>query len=120
MKFPIIIAALFVWFLASPAGMAQTTGDRAPSSQASQNSSRDLGQSARTETTGGEERDPEPHIYRLGEHLSESYGRFELVDDWVRHQLMKPPDGSHWVRYGDNYLLVKATDGLITQIVAAS
>jgi Ni/Co efflux regulator RcnB len=119
MKFP-IRAALFVSFLASPSGMAQTIGDRAVSSQASQNSPSDRDQAPRTETTGGEERNPEPHIYRLGEHLSEVYGRYDLVDDWARHQLKKPPDGSHWVQYGENYLLVKATDGLITQIVAAS
>ena len=100
--------------------MAQTIGDRAVSAQVSPNSSRDIGQSARSETTGGEQRNPEAHIYRLGEHLSENYGSFDLVDDWARHQLKKPPDGSHWVRYGENYLLVKATDGLITQIVAAS
>jgi Ni/Co efflux regulator RcnB len=100
--------------------MAQMIGDRAIFSQASQNSSRDLDQAARTETTGGEQQNPEPHIYRLGDHLSEAYGRYDLVDDWERHQLKKPPGGSHWVRYGDNYLLVKATDGLITEIVAAS
>jgi len=66
----------------------------------------------------GEPNDSAPHIYKLGEHLSEAYGRYDLVDDWDRFKLKMPPDGYHWVRYGDNYLLVKATDGLITEIVA--
>lgn len=72
------------------------------------------------ETAGGDKRNPEPHIYRLGEHLSEAYGAFELVDDWERHQLKKPPEGRHWARYGENFLLVTDTDGLITLIVGAS
>ena len=74
----------------------------------------------RSETTGGDVRNPEPHIYKLGEHLSEAYGSFELVDDWQQAKLMAPPQGHHWVRYGQNYLLVTATDGLITRIQRAS
>lgn len=73
-----------------------------------------------SETTGGDKRSPEPHIYKLGEHLSEAYGSFELVDDWQQAKLMAPPQGHHWVRYGQNYLLVTATDGLITRIQRAS
>ena len=72
------------------------------------------------ETGGGKARDPEQHIYKLGEHLSEAYGRYELVDDWQREKLMMPPQGHHWVRYGENFLLVTATDGLIKRIVRAS
>lgn len=73
-----------------------------------------------SETTGGDKRNPEPHIYKLGEHLSEAYGSYELVDDWQRANLMMPPEGHHWVRYGENYMLVTATDGLIKRIVRAS
>jgi Ni/Co efflux regulator RcnB len=72
------------------------------------------------ETSGGEPRNPEPHIYKLGEHLSEAYGGYELVDDWQREKLTMPPDGHHWIRYGENFLLVTATDGLIKRIVRAS
>jgi Ni/Co efflux regulator RcnB len=72
------------------------------------------------ETGGGEPRNPEPHIYKLGEHLSEAYGNYEIVDNWQREKLMVPPEGHHWVRYGENYLLVTATDGLIKRIVRAS
>jgi Ni/Co efflux regulator RcnB len=73
-----------------------------------------------SETTGGDKRNPEPHIYKLGEHLSEAYGSYELIDNWQQAKLIAPPEGHHWVRYGENYLLVTATDGLITRIVHAS
>jgi Ni/Co efflux regulator RcnB len=72
------------------------------------------------ETTGGDKRNPEPHIYKLGEHLSEAYGSYEIVDDWQANKLAMPPEGHHWVRYGENYMLVTATDGLIKRIVHAS
>lgn len=72
------------------------------------------------ETSGGDARNPEPHIYKLGEHLSEAYGSYEIVDDWQREKLMMPPEGHHWIRYGENFLLVTATDGLIKRIVRAS
>jgi len=72
------------------------------------------------ETGGGQPRDPEPHIYKLGEHLSVAYGTYEIVDNWEREKLMMPPEGHHWVRYGENYLLVTGTDGLIKRIVRAS
>jgi Ni/Co efflux regulator RcnB len=71
------------------------------------------------ETSGGAPRNPEPHIYKLGEHLSEAYGDYEIVDNWQREQLMMPPEGHHWVRYGENFLLVTATDGLIKRILQA-
>jgi Ni/Co efflux regulator RcnB len=72
------------------------------------------------ETTGGDKRNPEPHIYKLGEHLSEAYGSYDIVDDWQANKLAMPPEGHHWVRYGENYMLVTATDGLIKRIVHAS
>ena len=72
------------------------------------------------ETTGGDKRNPEPHIYKLGEHLSEAYGSYEIVDNWQASKLAMPPEGHHWVRYGENYMLVTATDGLIKRIEKAS
>ena len=72
------------------------------------------------ETTGGDKRNPEPHIYKLGEHVSEAYGSYEIVDNWQQFRLMMPPEGHHWIRYGENFLLVTATDGLIKRIVRAS
>ena len=61
-----------------------------------------------------------PRIYKRGEHISRSYGAFDDVMNWERFRLAKPPEGSHWVHFGDNYLLVKDESGLITEIVKAS
>ena len=54
-----------------------------------------------------ETKNPEANIYKVGEHLSELYRRYDLEEDWNRRQLKKPSEGYNWVRYGDNYLLVK-------------
>jgi Ni/Co efflux regulator RcnB len=75
---------------------------------------------AQTRTDGGDKKLPDPHIYRLREHLSPAYGDFESVDDWAKRDLKQPANTQHWVRYRDNFLLVNNTDGLITQIVKAS
>lgn len=72
------------------------------------------------QTSGGEKDNPAPHIYKRGEHISRSYGAFDDVANWAQFRLTKPPDGSHWVHFGDNYLLVQDESGLITDIVKAS
>jgi Ni/Co efflux regulator RcnB len=98
--------------LAVPVASAQIQVKEPPPAAASK--------TPQAETKGGEARNPEPHIYKLGEHLSEAYGSYEIVDNWQQSKLKQPPQGHHWVRYGDNYLLVTATDGRITEIVHAS
>ena len=111
----VLIAALALSVLAIPLAPDQTQlrdGTSAPAAAQSK--------APQAETSGGKARNPDPHIYKLGEHLSEAYGAYELVDNWQMHQLMMPPEGHHWVRYGDNYMLVTATDGLIKRIVRAS
>jgi Ni/Co efflux regulator RcnB len=108
--------ALSLFLLPAMAQISQTAAN-APS-DAGRTS--DVAGASRNETSGGDKINPDSHIYKLGEHLSELYGRYELIDDWDRHQLKKPPEGHHWVRYSDNYLLVKMTDGLITDILKAS
>jgi len=70
------------------------------------------------QTTGGKADNP-AHIYKKGEHISRSYGAFDDVMDWARFNLMRPPSGLHWVKYGDNYLLVDDKSGLISDIVKA-
>jgi Ni/Co efflux regulator RcnB len=109
----VFIAALAVSVLAIPHAPAQIQLREVAADTA-------LGRAPAAETTGGNARNPEPHIYKLGEHLSEAYGSYEIVDDWQRNKLTAPPVGHHWVRYGENYLLVTATDGLIKRIVGAS
>jgi Ni/Co efflux regulator RcnB len=68
------------------------------------------------QTTGGKPDNPE-HIYKKGEHISRSYGAFDDIMDWARLNLTRPPAGSHWVKYGDNYLLVDDKTGMISDIV---
>jgi Ni/Co efflux regulator RcnB len=118
----VFIAALALSVLAIPHAPAQiqlrevaaeTAPSKAPAAAAPT-------KTPQAETTGGDARNPDPHIYKLGEHLSEAYGSYEIVDDWQRSKLTAPPQGHHWVRYGENYLLVTATDGLIKRIVRAS
>ena len=114
----LLIAALAASVLAIPPAPAQTQiaqiqiKEGAPAAAPTK--------TPQAETSGGEPRNPDPHIYKLGEHLSEAYGNYEIVDNWQREQLMMPPVGHHWVRYGENFLLVTATDGLIKRIVRAS
>jgi len=110
-----LIAALAMSVVAMPLAVAQIqTREIAPATAQTET------KAPQAETGGGAPRNPEPHIYKLGEHLSEAYGSYELVDDWQREKLMMPPEGHHWVRYGENFLLVTATDGLIKRIVHAS
>jgi Ni/Co efflux regulator RcnB len=71
------------------------------------------------QTTGGKTDNP-AHIYKKGEHISRTYGAFDDVMDWAHFNLMRPPAGSHWVKYADNYLLVDDKSGLISDIVKAS
>jgi Ni/Co efflux regulator RcnB len=109
----VLIAALAFSVLAIPLASAQIQiREIAPATAQTK--------TPQAETGGGEPRNSEPHIYKLGEHLSEAYGRYEIVDNWQREQLMMPPEGHHWIRYGENFLLVTATDGLIKRIVRAS
>ena len=71
------------------------------------------------QTTGGEADNPAPHIYKKGEHVSRTYGAFDDVMDWAQFNLTRPPAGSHWVKFSNNYLLVDDKTGLISDIVKA-
>ena len=119
---PPIFATLAMLWLAVPVlaqpqpqqqnGVATVQTDRDPSGNPA-------GASA-NQTGGGTVGNPAPHIYKKGEHISRGYGAFDVVADWREAGLMRPPQGSHWVKYGENYLLVTDQSGLITEIVKAS
>ncbi|HXJ00020.1 MAG TPA: RcnB family protein [Micropepsaceae bacterium] len=117
---PLIFATLAMFWLSAPV-LAQPQPQQ-QTSQATIQPDNPQGNLAGTHTnqTGSSPDNPAPHIYKRGEHISPSYGSFDVVGDWSRFHLAKPPDGSHWVKYGDNYLLVKIDDGQITDIVKAS
>jgi|SRR6185295_5925627 len=63
---------------------------------------------------------PTAHIYREGEHLAPAYGDVSEVTDWNRRSLPTPPAEHRWVQYGETYMLVDGTTGLIKTIVQAS
>ena len=120
----VAITALALSVLTIPIASAQiqlrvATETVQPQSKASAQAEVTPPSAPQTQTTGGDKRNPEPHIYKLGEHLSEAYGSYEIVDDWQGSKLTMPPEGHHWVRYGENFMLVTATDGLIKRIVHA-
>ena len=49
-----------------------------------------------------------PPQYRAARHV---------VHDWRGHRLHQPPRGHHWVRHGNDYMLVAIATGVITQLV---
>jgi Ni/Co efflux regulator RcnB len=58
------------------------------------------------------------HDMHRGERLSNDYrGNKYVVNDWRNRHLSAPPRGSHWVRAGDDYVLVAITTGIIAQIL---
>ena len=117
---PLIFATLAMFSLAVPALGQPQTQNGAATSQPELNPQGNLAGPHANQTSGGEADNPAPHIYRRGEHISPSYGKFDTVSDWSFFHLMKPPEGSHWVKFDGNYLLVSDTSGLITDIVKAS
>jgi Ni/Co efflux regulator RcnB len=120
---PLIFATLAMFSLSAP-GLAQyqTQPQRsgAATTQHDTNPQGNLAGSHTNQTGGGDAHDPAPHIYKKGEHISPSYGSFDVVRDWSRLNLAKPPEDSHRVKYGENYLLVKIGNGEIMDIVKAS
>ncbi len=46
--------------------------------------------------------------------------RHRAVTDYHRYGLRRPGHGQHWVRVGNDYLLVTAATGIIAAIAAAS
>ena len=54
--------------------------------------------------------------WRRGAYLPDHYRGF-VVDEYWRYHLRRPPYGYHWVRVGDDYLLVALASGLIFDII---
>ncbi|HEX3485902.1 MAG TPA: RcnB family protein [Micropepsaceae bacterium] len=116
---PLIFATLAMFSLSAPV-LAQPQQQGGAPTATQSNPQSNLAGTHADETGGGKAQNPTPHIYKRGEHLSPSYGSFDVVQDWDQFHLAKPPMGTHWVKYGNNYLLVKVDDGQITDIVKAS
>ena len=113
---PLIFATLAMLLPAAPVlAQSQTQPQNAPATVQSDTNSA----GAHTNQTSGGEADNPSHIYKKGEHISRTYGAFDDVNDWAHFNLRRPPAGSHWVKYGDNYLLIDDKSGLIGDIVKA-
>src|ERR1700759_5175832 len=111
---PLIFATLAMFSLSAPV-LAQAPdraqlGSGATTTQAL-NPNGNLAGAHTNRTTSNDPSNPVPHIYHKGEHISPSYGEFSVVEDWAQFNLSKPPMDQHWVKYGDNYLLVDVHDG---------
>ncbi len=48
-----------------------------------------------------------------GTYYSDRY----VVSDWHRYNLSAPPRGTHWVRAGNDYVLVALATGIIAQVL---
>lgn len=58
------------------------------------------------------------HDLRRGDRLPSRYRTNQyVVDNWRRHRLHRPPHGYHWVQTGADYVLVRASNGVIAQII---
>ena len=114
---PLIFATLAMLLPAVPAIAQPQTQPQSGAATVQPDPGGNLAGAHSNQTSGGDADNPAPHIYKKGEHISRSYGAFDDVKDWARFNLMRPPAGSHWVKYGDNYLLVDEKSGLINDIV---
>ncbi|MDL2400584.1 RcnB family protein [Rhizobium mayense] len=54
-----------------------------------------------------------------GRHLSAADRHRAKTVDYRHHHLKAPPHGYHWVRIGNNFLLVGITSGLISKVEIA-
>ena len=54
--------------------------------------------------------------WRRGGYLP-SYYRGWALDDYPRYHLRRPPYGYHWVRIGNEFLLVSSSSGLIFDVI---
>lgn len=60
---------------------------------------------------------PRYDLYQGGRLPSAYYGDRYVVSDWHRYNLGAPPRGMHWVRAGNDYLLVALATGIIAQVL---
>lgn len=66
--------------------------------------------------SGAMRKKPGSHHWTRGQRLSD-WQRRDVVRDWRRHGLRQPAHGQHWVRVGNDYLLVGIATGLIAGLM---
>ncbi len=55
--------------------------------------------------------------WRRGQILPPAY-RGDVIGDYGRYHLRRPPRGYYWVRQGDDFVLVAITTGLIFEVIS--
>lgn len=61
------------------------------------------------------------HDLRRGQRLSKEYrDKRYVVTDWRARHLSAPPQGHHWVRAGNDYILAAIATGLIAQVLLSN
>jgi Ni/Co efflux regulator RcnB len=58
------------------------------------------------------------HSYHKGDRLPEAEHRKEYeVNDWHARNMREPPNGYHWVRSGDDFVLAAVATGVIADVL---
>ena len=61
------------------------------------------------------------HSWQRGARFSRFNGdRYAVISNWERYHLRRPPVGYHWVRSGNNFVLVAIGTGIIADVVLSS
>ena len=129
----IAFAALGVALMAIPAAQAQQSfggqqGSRpgahrpAPAPQA-QRPQAQRPQAQRPQAQRPHVRPGQPRAHAPRWQRGQRYGdwrRHGAIHDYHRYGLRRPGPGQHWVRVGNDYLLISAATGLIAGIIAAT
>ena len=123
----IIAATLALTLLGGTAAMAQPVHTDRNRQHASQvNSRHDNGHAftGRNDARGHDmnrrnfdRRDMRGQNFRRGDRFAVNRGYYNVVPDWERYRLRRPPYGYEWVRDGNDFLLVAITSGIIADIL---
>jgi len=58
------------------------------------------------------------HSYHKGDRLPpEEHRQEHVVNDWHSRNMREPPNGYHWVRSGDDFVLAAIATGVIADIL---
>ncbi len=68
---------------------------------------------------GGPDRPGPGGQWRQGQHFDQRYAtRYQAIDYRRYHGLRAPPRGYHWVRSGNDAVLVAITTGIVASVIA--
>ena len=97
-------------------GQQQEQHGNSPKPQRHDN--RDFGRHHERERARGERGVGPQQGYYRGDRLPAEYRHKQyVVEDWRGHHLSRPPRGQHWVRSGNDFVLIAITTGIIASIL---